>query len=81
MGVSDGETKEGEDVGDQEEDDLVHMVHERGGLGSIWPHNDAGCGSVIAIAVVGLSGGEHDGWAGQYRADRPDGHHHGGQAT
>ena len=73
MGVGDGETQEGEDVGDQEEDDLVHVVHEGCGLRSIRPDNDTGRG--IVIAVVGLRGGEQDGRAGQHRAEHPDGHH------
>ena len=81
VGVGDGETEEGQDVGHQEEDDLVHVVHERGGLGSIRPHNDAGCGRVVPVTVVGLDGGEQDGRAGQQRADRPDGEHQEGQTS
>ena len=81
VGVGDGETQEGEDVGDQEEDDLVNVVHEGGGLRTIRPDHDTGCGRVIVITMVGLRGGEHQGGAGQHRADRPDGHHQYRQST
>ena len=72
IGVGEGEAHQGQDVGHQEVDDLVHVVHQRDVRLPVRPDQQAGGGAGL-VGRVGLGGGVEESRRGQDRADTPDG--------
>ena len=78
VSVGDGHSHQWQQVGHQEEHQLVHVVHERGGGGTIWPNDQTSCNGHVFAIPIGYSGGEENGGAGQSCTDSPDGDEDGG---
>ena len=74
--VGDGHPHQGDEIGEQEEDQLVHVIHEGGRGRAVWPDDQAGCDG--HVSAIGDGCGEDQGGAGQGCADGPDGDEDGG---
>ena len=75
VAVGAGEAEEGQDVGDQQVDDLVDVVHQGDVRLPVRPEQEAGGGGGDVVVVVRLGGGVEQGGHCQAGADTPDGHH------
>ena len=61
MTVGDGEAHHGDDVGDEEEDDLVVMIHQGLAGVSIRPDHDTGCPGHQHVITIADCGGVEEG--------------------